>query len=220
MPNSAQGWNKVFVDASKPYWDGMLRFAVSLCHSKTEAEDILQNSLIKALKAFPSFVETQLGVTGTEEAGEALAKPHIAAHLRNWLYKITRNTFLDAHDKLYRRSFEADDEVLSTLADPRHLSSDAGFTPHDTPFSGDGAPSEADVKRQQADFYRAALDDTWKARLAELSDKQRSILFLAAEDYSYKEISNILNIPIGTVMSNLSRTLQKLRKSEKPTVGE
>jgi DNA-directed RNA polymerase specialized sigma24 family protein len=70
-------------------------------------------------------------------------------------------------------------------------------------------------EESEAEFFNHALDDNWIEKLSELSAKQRSILYLAAEEYSYKDISQILDIPMGTVMSSLSRTVSKLKKLAK-----
>ena len=48
--------------------------------------------------------------------------------------------------------------------------------------------------------------------LRQLPDEQREILLLVAlEELSYDEVANTLSIPIGTVMSRLSRAREKLR---------
>ena len=48
--------------------------------------------------------------------------------------------------------------------------------------------------------------------LRQLPDEQREILLLVAlEEMSYDEVARTLNIPIGTVMSRLSRAREKLR---------
>lgn len=48
--------------------------------------------------------------------------------------------------------------------------------------------------------------------LRQLSDEQRKILLLVAlEEMSYDEIAQVLKIPVGTVMSRLSRAREKLR---------
>src|SRR5947209_6397726 len=48
---------------------------------------------------------------------------------------------------------------------------------------------------------------------AELPEEQRSVLFLVAvEDLSYGEAARVLGVPIGTVMSRLSRGREKLRR--------
>lgn len=206
-------WNRIFVECTKPCWNAILRLAVSLTHARTEADDVLQATLLKGMKAFPQFVETHFGETDPE-AARGLFAPHTPAfvHLRNWLLKIARNTYLDGKDKQSRLIFEGEHEAFESRENGGSASSPWDGAPVAS-LSGDRAAEAPDLTKQQQAFYRAALDDDWKEKLANLSDRQRSILFLAAEDYSYKEISNILNIPIGTVMSNLSRTLQKLKKS-------
>ena len=51
-----------------------------------------------------------------------------------------------------------------------------------------------------------------ESALAQIPDEQREILMLVAlEEMSYAEISTLLNIPVGTVMSRLSRGREKLR---------
>lgn len=48
---------------------------------------------------------------------------------------------------------------------------------------------------------------------SELPEEQRSVLFLVAvEDFTYAETANILGVPIGTVMSRLSRGRERLRE--------
>ena len=85
----------------------------------------------------------------------------------------------------------------------------------DSAAFGDGdSPVRPDVlAREREAFYWAATDDELEARLGDLTETQRSVLFLIAEDFSYKETARILGIPIGTVMSNLSRALKKLKQS-------
>lgn len=52
--------------------------------------------------------------------------------------------------------------------------------------------------------------------LGELDERYRSVLLLAAEDYSYKEIARKLKKPVGTVMSRLSRARKFMQNELRP----
>jgi RNA polymerase sigma factor (sigma-70 family) len=197
----------------------LLRFAYSLAHARHEADDLLQTCLLKGLRGFPRFVEVNLpGVSTPEEAQRAFEREENLNHLRNWLFKILKNSFLDDCAKGKRM-------VGEEAFDPRTVSQDdvqgrwhghaASAFGEEASFRGDVSVPDAEVARAEATFFKAALDDTWRTRLGTLTSRQRSVLFLAAEGYAYKEIASILDVPIGTVMSNLSRSLQKLRRADK-----
>jgi RNA polymerase sigma factor (sigma-70 family) len=65
-----------------------------------------------------------------------------------------------------------------------------------------------DAVQEQKLMYQDVLD-----KLARLPEDQRSVLLLVAvEDLSYAEVAKVLNIPVGTVMSRLSRARQKLQQ--------
>ena len=67
--------------------------------------------------------------------------------------------------------------------------------------------------QEQTMIYREAL-----GKLARLPDEQRAVLLLiAVEDLTYAEAAKVLNIPVGTVMSRLSRARERLQQEiEKP----
>lgn len=65
-----------------------------------------------------------------------------------------------------------------------------------------------DAVQEQKLMYHDVLD-----RLAKLPEDQRSVLLLVAvEDLSYAEAAKVLNVPIGTVMSRLSRARERLHQ--------
>lgn len=56
-------------------------------------------------------------------------------------------------------------------------------------------------------------DETLAAAIRDLSEAERSVLLLRAiGEFAYREISDILSLPVGTVMSHLSRARGKLRR--------
>ena len=59
------------------------------------------------------------------------------------------------------------------------------------------------------------------AKMESLSWEQREVLLLVCvDDMSYREVANLLNVPIGTVMSRLARARKRLLEIYDPTAGE
>ncbi|MES2615105.1 MAG: RNA polymerase sigma factor [Bdellovibrionota bacterium] len=200
-------WNMLFVEFSKPLWDSLFRFCVTLMKDKVSAEDLHQTGLLKSLNAFSKFVSSYSSALQTDADVRGLfSEAEIQYHFKNWLYKIVKNTFLDQKEAAKKWQFEDNIDAaneISSLQASAHLSASIS----------ENNPSL--LKKEQDSFYHFALDDQWKTKFHQLNEKQRSIIFLAAEDYSYKEIAAILDIPTGTVMSSLSRAVQKLKVGSK-----
>lgn len=101
--------------------------------------------------------------------------------LRAWLFTILRNLHIGSHRQARRRS------IAVALEDP------------DLPETAAGQ----DIVIETQDVL-AALD--------QLPEEQKSLLLLVGvEDFSYDEAARILDLPIGTVMSRLSRARRRLR---------
>jgi len=116
-------------------------------------------------------------------------------NLKAWLFRILTNQFYSDHRKRAR------EPVVSATAD--------GFDLYDTIRDTRGAsasPESLVLDKLFEPEVRQALDD--------LSLDHRTVVYLAdIEGFSYKEISKILQIPIGTVMSRLSRGRKTLQKA-------
>ena len=101
--------------------------------------------------------------------------------LRAWLFAILRNLHIDAHRQARRRGVQVEIDEV-----------DHGET---------AAHQEAALEARDV-----------LAALEQLPEEQKSLLLLiGVEDFSYGEAARILGVPIGTVMSRLSRARQKLR---------
>jgi RNA polymerase sigma-70 factor (ECF subfamily) len=109
---------------------------------------------------------------------------------RAWLLTIVRNCHLSWRDELRRRS-----SVMSGSADGQ--GGDEVAHGHEIP-ADDPDPETMLVNAGEADAVRAVLDG--------MADEAREILVLRdVEDLSYREIADVLDVPLGTVMSRISR---------------
>ena len=105
-------------------------------------------------------------------------------NLRGWLYTILYNRFLSNQHRVRRRG------------------------PHDA-FTDETELPGVDGGQQSALEHRDLL-----RAFAALPEEQRTVLLLVGvEDLSYQEAARVLGVPIGTVMSRLSRGRQRLRRS-------
>ena len=113
-------------------------------------------------------------------------QPH--TNFRAWMYRILRNTF---------------------------LTSRAGLKPASTvPLDEEDAPEiPASTGTPESIFIEHAQEQLLQSAIEQLPLHFREILLLCdVEEMSYKEISDTLSIPIGTVMSRLSRARKALRE--------
>ena len=106
---------------------------------------------------------------------------------RHWFLKIVRNTFYSWYDKNKRH------------AQTESLDGEAMELP-----GNELPPDEVLIKEHGAQLVRAAMEG--------LAPEFREVLLLREfEGCSYKEIADIMEMPIGTVMSRLSRARQQLK---------
>src|SRR5262245_53919151 len=151
-----------------PMFTSLYNFAHWLTQNRDEAEDLVQETYMKALKGFASFQQ------GT--------------NFRAWIYRILRNTFLTSRRLRERVTVSIDDvDHESTL-----------------PAVPNTPESEmlAHVDRQ---LVQNALE--------QLPVPFREVILLCdVEEMSYREIAETLTIPVGTVMSRLSRARAAMRQ--------
>ena len=144
----------------------LYNFAHWLAGNHDEAEDLVQETYVKALKGFGSFTP------GT--------------NFRAWMYRILRNTFLTSRTGL-KATVSLDDEE----------------NPVTQPAADDDPESLLFARADQEEIRRA---------LEQLPVVHREIILLCdVEEMSYKEIAELAGIPIGTVMSRLSRARRSMR---------
>lgn len=121
--------------------------------------------------------------TTCEKALNARSSYEPGTRLDAWLFRILRNAWIDRVRRLKAEGVQSD------IADAHYLVGQDG-----------AAVSEA----------RLVLDETATA-IAALPDDQRAVLILVCvEELSYREAAEVLDIPVGTVMSRLARARRKL----------
>jgi RNA polymerase sigma-70 factor, ECF subfamily len=159
-----------FEELALPLFDSLFNFASWLVQNKTNAEDLVQETYLKACRSFASFQP------GT--------------NFRAWMFRILKNTFLSSRTTLSQRMTVEIDSEDDAPVPP------ATFT----------TPESLLIKRFQEDAVQNAIE--------RLPVTFREVLLLCdVEDAPYREISEILSIPIGTVMSRLARARKTVRES-------
>lgn len=114
-------------------------------------------------------------------------------NFKAWIFKILTNTYINQYRKKSREplqvSFEKVDYTIAGI-------------------------EETNLHKQNLDEinYNGIFDDEIQSALAQLSSEFRMVVLLAdVEEFTYKEIAEIIECPIGTVMSRLSRARRQLQ---------
>lgn len=121
-------------------------------------------------------------------------------NFRAWMYRIITNKCFVANREI-KRAFAPLDESMAEdpnlVTDWRALQQDPGYL---------------DILKDPSGFMEQCGDEVIQA-FRKLSTAERSCLLLrAAERFSYQEIAETLEMPVGTVMTHLSRGRAKLRR--------
>jgi len=167
-----------FAEDAMPLMDGLYSAAMRMTRNAADAEDLVQETYLKAFNAYERF-----------EAG---------TNLKAWMYRILTNSYINAYRKKQRRPDETDIDDIEDLYLYRRLG---------------GAESAVLSRSAEDELLEMFGEDEVKLALEDLPEHYRMPILLAdVEGFAYKEIAEILDVPIGTVMSRLHRGRKQLQK--------
>jgi RNA polymerase sigma factor (sigma-70 family) len=154
-----------FEDVVLPHLDAAYRLARWLTRNEHDAEDVVQDACVRAIRYFRTFS---------------------GGNSRAWFLRIVRNTCYSARGRKAQPILEVFDEEY-----------------HGSRYDA------ADPERLMLRSDNVVLIER---ALKELPDRFRELLVLRElEDLSYQELADVLGVPMGTVMSGLSRARHALR---------
>lgn len=161
-----------FRAATLEFLDALYGAALRLTRNADRAQDLVQDTYLKAIRAQRSFAE------GT--------------NLKAWLYTILQNTWRNRQRDGARSRVEFDSEAVERSVEAVTVARG----PNETPESL---------------LLRDTLNADLQAALDGLGEAFREVVWLRdVDELTYQEIADVLDIPIGTVMSRLSRGRKQL----------
>lgn len=132
------------------------------------------------------------------KAYRAYERFEAGTNLKAWMYRILTNTYINAYRKKQRRPDESDIDDVEDLYLYRRIG---------------GAEGAVLGRSAEDELMEMFGEDEVKVALEDLPEHYRLPILLAdVEGFAYKEIAEILDIPIGTVMSRLHRGRKQLQK--------
>jgi RNA polymerase sigma-70 factor (ECF subfamily) len=153
--------------------DSLYRTALRLTRSPADAEDLVQETYLKAFRAADSF-----------EPG---------TNLRAWLFTILHNSARNRFRDQAREALVVDSEATERASDVAAI---AGV---------------AESANPEALLLRETLGPELQAAIDGLPEVFRQAVWLRdVEEFSYADIARMLEIPVGTVMSRISRARRML----------
>ncbi|MBU6391169.1 MAG: sigma-70 family RNA polymerase sigma factor [Planctomycetota bacterium] len=162
-------------DSLLVHMDALYRSALYLVKNEHKADDLVQETFLKAFK----FLKNNKEIDNTKA----------------WLFKILMNAFINQYRKDKREPSLVDFDNIESFHES--IKEEVFISP---------------IIENEAEFDEL-LDADVKKALEELPDDFRLVILLSTvEGFSYKEISKMLECPIGTVMSRIYRGRKLLRE--------
>jgi RNA polymerase sigma factor (sigma-70 family) len=153
-----------------PHLDAAYRFARWLSHAPADADDLVQDAVIRAFRGFDTL-------RGSD--------------VKAWLLRIVKNCYLTALKQQQQRAFVP----LPEEHDEQHAQVMIATTPD---------PESTSISRDKVRMLEWLLSG--------LPEEHREVLVLREiEEMDYQEIAAVTSVPIGTVMSRLSRARAALK---------
>ncbi len=155
--------------------DALYRSAIFLVKNENNAEDLVQETYLRAFKF--------------------LREDREISNEKAWLFKILINTFINQYRKEKKEPSLVDFNSIESFHES--IEEEVLMSP---------------ITKNEAEFNKL-LDDDVKKALEGLPDDFRMVILLSTvEGFSYKEISDIVKCPIGTVMSRIYRGRKMLKE--------
>ena len=150
-----------------PHLDSLYNFGLRLTSDPNDAEDLVQDTIVKAYRFFSSY----------EKGTNAKA----------WLFRILKNSYINNYRRQSKKPQEVDyDEVSSFYESIR--------------------AERTETSDLEDKMFRELIDDELTNALDQIPEDFRTVVLLCdVEDFTYEEIANMLDVPIGTIRSRLHR---------------
>lgn len=172
----------------------------------TTREDFTHDAMQHAPQLFSTAMRMTRNRSDAEDlvqetfikAWRSFATYQQGTNLRAWLFRIMTNTYINKYNAQQRKPTETELDDVEELFLYKRL----------------GAVDQSQLSQSAEDQMLSLFtDDEVKKALEELPDQFRiPVLMSDVEGFSYKEIAEILEIPLGTVMSRLHRGRKLMQK--------
>ncbi len=163
---------KEFEEEAIPHMDALYNFALKMTGDQDVAEDLVQDTYLKAFRFFDKFEK------GT--------------NCKAWLFRILKNSYINDYRKSVKEPEKVDYDDIQN-------------------FYENIKATEVKTTHVAQDDFNSLLDDEVTRSISQLPEDFRTVIILSdIEGFSYEEIAEFIDCPIGTVRSRLHRARKML----------